>query len=219
MLGWLSVLLAFLGRVYANWLALVSHRFLAANHWFWRSPIWQIDHRSGATIAAIPIGLYFLVEGTHAYNIVLGAVAGGTTFAALYLAFRLIWFSVDAAEDFLLYIDPYLAAVAGKCTGFLVTYLIVVGGYAAFFGWLYEKDPSAFSGGPVSGNSSGEFMFYSLTTITSVGLSAIHPETPIAKIATGSELLTGLILLVGVFGVFVAQLSDARTCPGQETRA
>src|SRR6266487_311978 len=121
---------------------------LKDGHWIWRIWIWRIDRRSLGAIPAALVGLAFLVAGTYYFSLGQGIIAGVVTFVTTYGTFRIMWFSADAAEDFLLYIGPYLAAIARRGAGFLVTYTIVVWGYLALFGWLYGNDPTSFSDTP-----------------------------------------------------------------------
>src|SRR5207249_1739223 len=100
--------------------------------------------------------------------------------------------------------------------GFLLTYRRAVSIFAWLFVWTYSADKAAFTGTPPSFSvgevfkpapslAVGEFFFFSLTTITTVGLSPIHPVSALAEFLVSLELVLGLVLIVGVFGVFVAQ--------------
>jgi hypothetical protein len=178
-------------------------RFVPAGHWIWYA--WEVDGRQLALVPAFIAGVAFFIAGTAGYNAWLGAAAGLITFTCTYMATLMAWVIASAVRDFAVYLSPYIGAIAKRGTGFVAAYVMTLIGFGILFESLYEHEATSFSGVPNVHITLGEFVFYSLTTMTSVGLSDIHPQSPWAKLASSAEVLLGLFLLVGVFGVFLAQ--------------
>ena len=185
---------------------------------------WNLPRRVIAAVLATPLALYGLVAGIHNYDLGMGLFFAALTFLAMYSTCRTLWFTMDAAQEFLLLVEPYIRAIARLAIGFLVTYMLVVLGFAWLYQSIYQADPAAFTDAPPSAALAiGELIFFSLTTITTVGLSLIHPASVLAKFLVSAELVTGLVLIIGVFGVFIAQLAptidDVRAAALAEAQA
>jgi hypothetical protein len=95
--------------------------------------------------------------------------------------------------------------------GVLCIYLLMCLAFAAAFGAITELSGDTFFSQGAENDTTNNFLYYSLTTITTVGMGDLSPATNLGRSVTGAEALFGQIYLVTVVAVIVANLRPKRT--------
>ncbi|MGI9578795.1 MAG: ion channel [Microthrixaceae bacterium] len=85
--------------------------------------------------------------------------------------------------------------------GAISAYLLIALGFALAFLTVDDRLTEPFFGSPEPSTS---FMYFSLTTITTVGLGDLSPESPLARLLTGAEAIIGQVYLVTFVAMIVA---------------
>jgi hypothetical protein len=176
-----------------------ANRFFAPHLWPWRSGL------SGyALLAAAPTGLAFFTSAIiDAHPVGLGLIAGVLAFLCVYGTCASLMFSMDAAQEFITAVGPHVLLIARLGLGFLATFATVVFVFAMLFHSVYEADRFAFSDAPSPELAFGELLYFSLMTITTAS-SSVQPVSGLAKWLVAAEVVMGVLLLVGIVGVFFA---------------
>lgn len=90
--------------------------------------------------------------------------------------------------------------------GVLCIYLLMCLAFAAAFGAMTAVSGDNFFNQGAEFDTTNNFLYYSLTTITTVGMGDLSPATNLGRSVTGAEALFGQIYLVTVVAVIVANL-------------
>lgn len=92
---------------------------------------------------------------------------------------------------------------ANKSVYFLVIVYLSVLGFAALYLAIGVTEPSAFVGAG-DGASRITWLYFSLTTLATVGYGDIHPESTGAMIAVSSQIAAGALLLSWLLAAFLS---------------
>lgn len=116
----------------------------------------------------------------------------------------LIWAALLAAAIFALVraIIRSDAVSADTIRGGIVVYLLMASFFALVFEALGRWDPEAFSFAPGRGDVGSGFVYFSLTTISTLGYGDLVPVAPIARHLATLEAVTGQLFLA----IFMARL-------------
>ena len=90
--------------------------------------------------------------------------------------------------------------------GVLCIYLLMSLGFSAAFGAIASVSGDPFFSQGAEFDTTNNFLYYSLTTITTLGMGDFTPATNLGRSVTGAEALFGQIYLVTVVAVIVANL-------------
>ncbi|MCB0862882.1 MAG: two pore domain potassium channel family protein [Solirubrobacterales bacterium] len=95
--------------------------------------------------------------------------------------------------------------------GVLCIYLLMSLAFASAFAAVSQIDNAAFFKQGPDWDSVNNYLYYSLTTITTMGIGDLTPNTDLGRSLTAAEALFGQIYLVTVVAVIVANLKPKRT--------
>lgn len=126
---------------------------------------------------------------------------------------QLAWYLRDGLVLFVESVAKPLNSLSQLLIGFMTWYLVIIALFSTSY-WIIDWfQADAFSGlehitnlfGADGANlsSKGDLLFYSLTTITTIGLSDVKPVTGLAKVVTSFEILVGLGWIAVVFAIFI----------------
>jgi hypothetical protein len=158
---------------------------------------------------AVPLAVAFVVLitwGWFGYEFETQAVAAGNI---AYLAWAYYLYAIGVLAGNLLRNN---ALLDDRVYGGLIVYLLTVLLFASVHRHIAALDPSAYwdpltnAGHPFVW---GDSLYFSVTTMTTLGFGDIVPKSPWARSATMLEALTGVTLTV----VYIARLAAARTNP------
>lgn len=90
--------------------------------------------------------------------------------------------------------------------GALCTYLLLIIAFAAAFGIVSVLESSAFFVQGYPTNQYGDFVYFSVTTITTLGIGDLTPATDFGRALTGLLTLIGQIYMVTVVALIVGNL-------------
>ena len=103
-----------------------------------------------------------------------------------------------------IFVDRELTA--NKLMGSLCVYLLIGVGWSILYAFVYLLTPDAF--GNMQGKS-GEFLYYSFVTLTTLGYGDIVPVTPMARTLAYLEAIAGqfylAVLVAGLVGAYVSR--------------
>jgi len=94
--------------------------------------------------------------------------------------------------------------------GVLCIYLLMCLAFASGFGAVaaYQNEPFFTQG--ASWDEINNYLYYSLTTITTVGMGDLTPSTDLGRSLTGAEALIGQIYVITVVAVIVSNLKPRK---------
>jgi hypothetical protein len=98
----------------------------------------------------------------------------------------------------------YLKVMLKPILAFFLGYILIMFTFTGLFTLAYFHDKSIFN--HLDHDIFGEMMFYSFSTITSIGFSVIEPQKPLAFFLTSIENFLGLIWMTVVFAAALAHL-------------
>lgn len=103
---------------------------------------------------------------------------------------------------------PFLRALLLPATGFGTVYLVAVLEFASCYAVIFRLDPegSFRAEGLIGAPRFGDFLFFALSTVTTLGYSPITPISPAAQILTAVQVVTGITLLTVGFAAVLAHL-------------
>ncbi len=90
--------------------------------------------------------------------------------------------------------------------GVLCAYLLLMSVFAYSYGVLGEFGDTAFFNQGEQWNRIGDYIYFSLITITTVGMGDLTPATDLGRSLTAAEALIGQIYMVTVVAVIVSNL-------------
>src|SRR5207247_1397524 len=105
---------------------------------------------------------------------------------------------------------PYVRTMLLPAVGFGFAYLSLVIEFASAYAVLARVDPGgsflaeALAGPPLI----GDFLFFSLSTMTTLGYSPLTPVSPIVQVLSSLEVLAGITLLTVGFAAVLAHLDQ-----------
>jgi hypothetical protein len=91
--------------------------------------------------------------------------------------------------------------------GFFVAYILAIIAFEGLYGFILSHDTGAF--GPLPSGiveRIGELAFFSVTTITTIGMSEVRPISGWAKAAVSAELFAGIAFVGFFIGAVLTQL-------------
>lgn len=94
--------------------------------------------------------------------------------------------------------------------GVLCIYLLLGLAFASGFALSAALGDDPFFSGGAEWDSLNNYLYFSLTTITTAGLGDLAPATDLGRSLTAIEALTGQIYLVTVVAVIVANIGHSR---------
>lgn len=94
--------------------------------------------------------------------------------------------------------------------GVLCIYLLMCLAFSAAFGAIAELGNEPFFTQGAEWDSINNFLYYSITTITTVGMGDLTPATDLGRSLTGAEALIGQIYVITVVAVIVSNLRPRR---------
>lgn len=94
--------------------------------------------------------------------------------------------------------------------GVLCIYLLMCLAFASAFAAVSQIDNQPFFNQGAEWDSINNYLYYSLTTITTVGMGDLTPATDLGRSLTGAEALIGQIYVITVVAVIVANLRPAK---------
>lgn len=95
--------------------------------------------------------------------------------------------------------------------GVLCAYLLIMALFAYAYAVIGEFGDVPFFDQGEQWNQIGNYLYYSLITITTVGMGDLTPATQLGRSLTGAEALIGQIYMVTVVAVIVANLGRSPT--------
>jgi hypothetical protein len=95
--------------------------------------------------------------------------------------------------------------------GVLCAYLLIMGLFAYAYSVIGDLGSQPFFNQGEQWNQIGDYLYYSLTTITTVGMGDLTPATQLGRSLTAAEALIGQIYMVTVVAVIVTNLGRSRT--------
>ena len=104
---------------------------------------------------------------------------------------------------------------AHRVRGAIALYLAIAILFAWFYRLLAEVVPTAFSGLKVAADQHGAlspFLYYSLTSLTTLGLGDITPVNEFARSLTGLEALLGQLFPAVILARILTLYTDERNC-------
>ncbi len=96
-------------------------------------------------------------------------------------------------------LDPILGAVFG--------YILIAYSWSQLYAQIEAGTPGSFNL-PGDERSSGEFLYFSLVTLTTLGYGEITPATPIPRLLAGIEAAVGTIYIAVLIGRIVGRFKD-----------
>lgn len=142
---------------------------------------------------------FFIIAAIAAEEMMPGvAFIENATFAACFAAATALYFHIMILSLDRVTFDTVFAAAC--------TYVLIGMFFAAVFGLLLEADPVAFE---PSGSVSGRYdlLYYSFSTLTTLGPADILPASDAAKMLTVFEATIGLIYIAVLVGAVVGTFS------------
>lgn len=94
--------------------------------------------------------------------------------------------------------------------GVLCIYLLMSLAFSAAFGTIGALGDDPFFQQGASAETSNNYLYYSLTTITTVGMGDFSPATNLGRSLTAAEALVGQIYVITVVAVIVGNLGRSR---------
>ena len=94
--------------------------------------------------------------------------------------------------------------------GVLCIYLLMCLAFSAAFGAVAEFSNEPFFTQGAEWDTINNYLYYSLTTITTVGMGDLTPATDLGRSLTGAEALIGQIYVITVVAVIVSNLQPSR---------
>lgn len=144
-----------------------------------------------ATLAILMTAVSLYFQSTTALMIDLGIM----------LVFYVLSLGVALRHIF---VDRELTA--NKLMGSLCVYLLIGVGWSILYAFVYLLTPNAFSN--IQGKS-GELLYYSFVTLTTLGYGDIVPVTPVARTLAYLEAIAGqfylAVLVAGLVGAYVSR--------------
>jgi hypothetical protein len=98
--------------------------------------------------------------------------------------------------------------------GAVAAYLLVAVSFAYAFLWVEASTADPFFGGS-GGEPTTSFMYFSLTSITTVGYGDLAPAGALGRLLATSEAVVGQVYLVTFVAMFVGLTTDALRVPDQ----
>lgn len=95
--------------------------------------------------------------------------------------------------------------------GVLCIYLLMCLAFSAAFGAVASVSGEPFFDQGSRWDQASDYLYYSITTITTVGMGDLSPATSIGRSLTAAEALIGQIYVVTVIAVIVANLRPAKS--------
>jgi len=149
---------------------------------------------------------------------------------SLAVSISLAVFDVDSGVEFVRWASLLLVVLAGPVIsiglvrqvkdqkaitihtmlGVLCIYLLMSIAFASGFALIHEVSGDPFFRPGDGADSISNFLYFSLTTITTAGLGDFAPAGNLGRSLTGAEALIGQIYLVTVVAVIVANLGRKR---------
>lgn len=99
--------------------------------------------------------------------------------------------------------------------GTVCIYLLLSLGFASLFAAIGIRSGEAFFTQGIEWNSLRDCLYYSLTTITTVGIGDLTPATDLGRSLTATEALIGQIYIVTVVALVVSQIGRRRIPGGR----
>ncbi len=167
--------------------------------------------------AAILVGVIFMTAAMGAPAAILGRVtavrllgtalyAGSVTCAGSLVGFFAGLKAVTPALREFTGTSAYLRAMARPAAGFLLVYLTAAFLFALCYRGAWTLDPAAFGHPDRAAMSLGDFFYFSVVTLTTVGYGDIAPKSTLAKALAGAEMIASVGLLVIAFPAVLAYL-------------
>jgi len=94
--------------------------------------------------------------------------------------------------------------------GVLCAYLLMASSFAYAYAVIGEVGDQPFFNQGEQWNQIGDYLYYSLITITTVGMGDLTPATQLGRSLTAAEALIGQIYMVTVVAVIVSNLGRSR---------
>lgn len=102
---------------------------------------------------------------------------------------------------------PYLCEMVRPVLGFAALYFSVIWVFATYYDAAYVRDPlRSFTSLPPH-PSLGDFLYFSITTFTTIGLSPISPQSATTRLFASIELVLNPALTVVLFAAIIAYLN------------
>lgn len=98
--------------------------------------------------------------------------------------------------------------------GVLCIYLLMCLAFASAFGAVAAFQNQPFFNQGADWDAINNYLYYSLTTITTVGMGDLTPATDLGRSLTGAEALIGQIYVITVVAVIVSNLKPRRRTDG-----
>ncbi len=95
--------------------------------------------------------------------------------------------------------------------GVLCIYLLMCLAFASAFGAIAALSGDAFFQQGTGDGTTNNYLYYSITTITTVGMGDFSPATNLGRSLTAAEALIGQIYVITVVAVIVGNLGKSRT--------
>lgn len=124
-------------------------------------------------------------------GVLLGGLLGSWLQPKL-LAFSNVWF--------------YLREMAPHLVVFMVGYLLIALLFAGWYWAVWKLNPSSSFNNLSSKPFFGEFYYFSMTTITTVGYGDISPKSDLARCLTAGETIAGIGWVTVTFAAVVSHL-------------
>jgi uncharacterized membrane protein len=94
--------------------------------------------------------------------------------------------------------------------GVLCAYLLIMTMFAYTYAAISSVSGEVFFNQGEQWDEMGDYLYFSLTTITTVGMGDLTPATQVGRALTGAEALIGQIYMVTVVAVIVGNLGRSR---------
>jgi hypothetical protein len=98
--------------------------------------------------------------------------------------------------------------------GVICAYLLIMSAFAYAYAVIGQFGDGPFFNQGEQWNQVSDYLYYSLITITTVGMGDLTPATQLGRSLTGAEALIGQIYMVTVVAVIVSNLGRSRPAPG-----
>lgn len=138
---------------------------------------------------------------------------GGTVFTRLSNLTRVALVELSKAW-------PFARAMGLPVLGISIAYVVVVIEFASLYQIAFRLNPDdAFRSDALAGPPRvGDFLYFSLNTITTLGYSPLTPASPLVQFLTSVEVVAGIVLLTAGFAAVLRYLEQhfstlARTSP------
>jgi len=185
-----------------------------------------------AEVVALNLQAFALLASGRAAqpSIQLRVVVGAIIVLAIVAAWIMAAFTNDLGEDFVrlatlalvLVATPVIVAglirqvrLRGKITvhtmmGVLCIYLLMCLAFAAAFAAIAAISGEPFFQQGAAVGTTNNYLYYSITTVTTVGLGDFSPATNLGRSLTAAEALIGQIYVLTVVAVIVGNLGRSR---------